>query len=113
MPKSTRFDTSSVIVETMRAAPGVPSAAKVFPSFRRIVGAIIVRIRLPGAMALGPREPKFFISLLRMIPVPPTSDLRAEEVGDRLGERDHVALCIDDGERGRARRLLLRDRARA
>ena len=90
------FDTSSTIVDTMRAAPGVPSAAKAVPSFRRIVGAIIVRIRLPGA--LGPRDEKFFISLLRMMPVPSTITFPPREFRDGLRQRDHVALRIDYGE---------------
>ena len=90
--KSIRFDTSSVIVETMRAAPGVPRAATSCPSFSTIVGAIVVRIRLPGAIALTPRDEKFFTSLLRMMPVPGHHHLRAEEVGDGLRDHDGVAL---------------------
>src|SRR5450756_1707510 len=58
------------MVEMMRAAPGVPMVANAFPSLITMVGAMVVRIRFPGAMAFGPLEEKFFISLLRMMPVP-------------------------------------------
>ena len=37
------------------------------------MGAIVVRIRLPGAITFGPRAEKFFISLFRRIPVPSTT----------------------------------------
>ena len=46
------------------------------------------------------------------MPVSPIDDLGPEEIGDRLGQGDHVPLLIHDGERGRARVLGLRRIAR-
>ncbi len=65
----------SGIVVRMRAAPGVPTAAKGFFLLRTIVGAIVVLIRLPGARLFGPWAEKLPISLLRMMPVPATMTL--------------------------------------
>ena len=67
---SIKLEIRITMVEMMRAAPGVPSAAKGLSFFRSMVGAMVVRILLPGAIALIPRAEKFFISLLRMMPVP-------------------------------------------
>ena len=56
----------------MRVAPGVPSAMNGLPSFITMVGAMLLTIRLPGAMefAVPGCGSNMFIVLFSSIPVP-------------------------------------------
>ena len=70
------------MVETIRPAPGVPMERTGSPSFKSSVGAMVVRIRFPGARLLGSpgRVLKLAISLFRMMPVPGTATLAPKKL---------------------------------
>ena len=101
-PKSTMLTMIWTRVGKMRRPPGEPRTRKGRPSLNMISGAIELTGRRPGRGRVG----RFRIGVevahvvVEQEAGPFRDDAAAEEVVDRLGQGDDVAVLVDDGQMG-------------